>query len=136
MVTLLIACWLLLQLFAAVLIIVGAILGIIAWTQITQVKRILLAHMVIGLIILGLAINQVSVALGRPSLKSNLRYNQRVSTEEDTLGLIFRACLRPAIAWCELDFQTAAGADSAWYGFAQFLLHTAAQCVQVIARAS
>lgn len=64
----------LLQLVAALFIIVGAILGIIGWTEIPRVRQILLAHMVIGLILLAFVVLQVSIALGRPSLKSNLRY--------------------------------------------------------------
>lgn len=63
----------LLQLLAAVLVTVGTILGIIAWTEFTRVKRLLLAHMVIGLILFGFVVIQVSGALGRPSHKSNLR---------------------------------------------------------------
>ena len=66
--------YLLLQLVAALFIIVGAILGIIGWTEIPRVRRILLAHMVIGLILLAFVVLQVSIALGRPSPKSNLRY--------------------------------------------------------------
>ena len=64
----------LLQLVAGLFIIVGAILGIIGWTQIPRVRRILLAHMVIGLILLAFVVLQVAIALGRPSPNSNLRY--------------------------------------------------------------
>ena len=63
----------LLQLLAAVLVTIGTILGIIAWTEFTRVKRLLLAHMVIGLILFGFVVIQVAGALGRPSHKSNLR---------------------------------------------------------------
>ena len=64
----------LLQLVAGLFIVVGAILGIIGWTEIPRVRRILLAHMIIGLILLTLVVLQVSIALGRPSPKTNLRY--------------------------------------------------------------
>lgn len=62
------------QLVAGLFIIVGAILGIIGWTEIPRVRRILLAHMVIGLILLAFVVLQVSIALSRPNPKSNLRY--------------------------------------------------------------
>ena len=65
-----------LQLLATVLITIGAILGIVGWAQISSlghVRRLLLAHMVIGLILFGFVIIQVSAALMRPSHTSNLR---------------------------------------------------------------
>ena len=68
--------FLLLQLVAGLFIIVGAIMGIIGWTEIPHVRRILLAHMVIGLILLASVVLQVAVALSRPSPKSNLRYER------------------------------------------------------------
>ncbi len=58
------------------LITIGAILGIVGWVQIKNlghVRRILMAHMVIGLILFGFVLIQVSAALARPSHKSNLR---------------------------------------------------------------
>jgi len=61
------------QLTAAVLILVGLILGAIGWGAISHVRRILMAHMVIGLILFAFVWLQVISALARPSPKSNLR---------------------------------------------------------------
>ncbi len=63
----------LLQLLVALLVTIGTILGIVAWTEFSQVRRLLLVHMVIGLILYSFIVIQVTGSLARPSHSAKLR---------------------------------------------------------------
>ena len=72
------------------LITIGAILGIVGWVQIKHlghVRRILMGHMVIGLILFGFVLIQVSAALARPTHKSNLRCSCLLQSQDPATAI-------------------------------------------------
>ena len=63
-----------LQIIAALIVVVGTVLGIVAWQQSQPASDLLLAHIVIGALIFAFAMLQAGSALiARPRKDSKLR---------------------------------------------------------------